>query len=413
LRELLQNAEILDAKDLLNLAQKQLDKAEKLAMQYEKYDFLTQISSFRMGIVMRQGDLGLEKMEQTLEQVFGQMRHYLHIYQNLNDYKELALRMLMLNRREQQIVTDEGRQRYDQIFENPLLGDSKLAESNRALLFCHQSRFIYHFADGDFPQSYVAASELVKLLESKPELLDERPENYVNSQQNLIMVSTLCQPPEVSLALIEHLKHFRSILPKVHFGRDLEEKVMLFAINLELQILTEGGQLDKAADRLPEALQFLENHQAKFNLNDGFVLVALRFKAARLALHLKKHSLALKQLNILLNDNRIGPEFEVFVNAKLLQVMVLFDAGEAQVLESAMLSLYRILQKRKQLKKFDKVLLLNLRKLSDFPEGSNLKPWFAQLVAELRKILDSQEEGPTMQQRDIFAWLEAKVAEGM
>ena len=409
LRELLTNAEILIGKKLYLQCQKQLDKAEKLALRFEKFDFLLQVAYFRMSLIMQYSQGSLERLQTTLGKIFFDLDKYLQLYQNLLSYKELSLQMLVQNRREQQIATPTGREAYDKLFANPLIADPVNAVSNRARLFCCQSRLIFFLADGDFGSSFDASAEIVSLMETMPELLDERPENYINSLQNLITVSTLAKPAETSLGLIAHLKKYRENIPSIKFEAALQPKVDFFAINLELQILLEDGRIEEAAHRLEEVREVLGFFEEGLNFNEGFVTVSLHFKVARLALSRREHRIALEHLNYILNDSGIDQGYDVFANAKMLQVMVYFDAGESELLESALLALYRVLQKRKSLKRFDKELIKALRKLVDLPKGKNLQPWFRDLLAELRAIVEGDQDSPTQSQKDIFYWLDAKL----
>lgn len=411
LRELLTNADLLNQRGLHVQAQKQLDRAEKLAIRFEKFDFLLQIANFRLNLTMQQSAVSLDKLQIQLESVFASQAKYFKHFEDLVAYKELALRMLLQNRREQYVSTDDGKEAYSKLFGNPLISNPENAESNRAKLFCSQSRFIYFLAIHDFDSSFEAAGEIVNLMELMPELLDENPENYINSLQNLITVSTLKQEDSVSLALIEHLKRYQENIPSIKFPASLNSRVGLFAINLEIQILMEGRQMAKAADRIDEAKAVLDSLTFEPNVNAGFVVLSLHFHISQLALFKGLHRLALQHLNLIFNDSGIDATYEIFTTAKLLQVMVYFDAGETHLLESALLSLYRILQKRERLQKFDRILIQALRKRVDFPANRDLKPWFRDLLAELRAIVEGNQDSPSMHQREIFYWLDAKLSE--
>ena len=409
LKEMLMNVEILMRKDLIRQCIKQLEKARKLALQYEKYEFLLEISAHRISMAVQVGAGNLERLETSLEEIFEETNAYFERYQNIQAYKKLSMQMLVLNRREAQIRTDTGRKSYAKILEDPLMQSVEQTLSMRAASFYLQSYFIYYFAHRDYEKSFDYAKRIVQAMETHQYLVQERPENYINAVQNMVMVSTMCRPLERSLELIDQLKNFAQRCPKVKFDKATHRKVPLFAYNLEIHLLMEHGDLENAAKLVPEAVELLEQQGYRYNVNEGYVLMDLYFKIARLYLFIGNFREAKTFVNRILNQEGVSGEYEVYLMARVLLVVVLFEAGEFRLLEYAVISLYRYLRKQQKLFRFEKALINFIRKSSGVPPGAALTPHFKQLRDELSEIVKDPQERHALQQFDIITWLDSKI----
>ncbi|MEM7035580.1 MAG: hypothetical protein AAF570_01300, partial [Bacteroidota bacterium] len=324
-------------------------------------------------------------------------------------YKKLSMQMLVLNRRETQVRTETGKNAYERIVAHPLMHDVEQTLSVRAASFYLQTFFIYWFAHREYKKSFDYARRIVDTMENHQYLVQERPENYINALQNMVTVSTMCFPLPRSLALIDRLKNFAERCPKVKFDAATHRKVPLFAYNLELHLLLEQGDLEKAATLLPDLTRLLEAQGLRYNVNEGYVLLDLRFKLARLHLLLGNFREALSFVNQILNQEGVSADYEVYLMTRILRVIILFEAGEYRLLEYAVISLYRFLRTRKKLFRFEKALIQFIRKSSGLIPGEALRPLFRQLRDDLSSIIEDPAERHALQQFDIIAWLDSKV----
>lgn len=406
LKELLMDAEILLRRDLYRQSAKQLEKARALALSHEKYEYLLEVGARQLTLAIKQKEGNLERLENSFVEVFRETQTWFERYRQIEAFRKLSLQMLVLNRREQHITSDEVRASYDAIINDPLMQNLDQDYSQRAHSFYYQCHFIYHFACGDQPKSFEYASKVVELLEENQHLIEERPENYLHSMQNLVVVSTLCRSVEESLELIERMKGFSERFPKIKFEQRLQRNVLFFAYNLELQLLIETSKMDAAAALLPQLQNLMQHFEFEYNVNEGYVLVAVYFKMAQVYLYKGEFELALSYVNKILNQEGLNEDYEVYLYTRLLRVMVLFDAGDYESLEYALMSLHRYLNKRKQKFKFEKALLRFLKKSFEVAPGKAIVPYFRKLRDELTVLMEDPAEPYHLRHFGIVAWLD-------
>ncbi|MEM0997383.1 MAG: hypothetical protein AAGN35_09905 [Bacteroidota bacterium] len=406
LKEHLMNAEILQRRGLPVQCGKQLDKARQLALAHEKYEYLLEIGALQLTLAMQQPEVNLERLAQRLEDIFTSTNQWFEYYRQIQVFRKLSLQMLVLNRREQHITGPEVKQAYKRILHHPTMQQLAADLPVRAQAFYNQCHFIYHFAAGDQNQAFAYVQQIVRVMEDHPHLVEERPENYVHTLQNMVVISTLCRSPQESLQLTERLKSFAERFPKVKFSQRLHHNALLFAYNVELQLLLSTKQMTTAANLLPGLEALLDQHPPRYNLNEGYVLLALYLQIANVYLYQKSFDQALSFVNRILNQPGINEEYELHLHTRLLRVMILFDAGDFESLEYTLLSLHRFLNKRRQKFSFEKALLRFLRKSFEVPNRRGLLPHLRKLRDELQLIVEDPEEPYHARHFGILDWLD-------
>jgi hypothetical protein len=292
--------------------------------------------------------------------------------------------------------------------DSPLMQREEGALSRRALLYYRQSKFVHAFAKGDFQAAFDACERIVDLLEHEPHLVEERPENYVISLQNLVMMSTFARPLNVSRNLIDRLRQYAARFPGVRFDEATVRKVPVFAANIELRLLLNHKLLDEAAQYLPAVLAQLEEGYA-YNVNEGYVLVDLYFMAASLYLQRREDRQALQFVNKLIHMEGLNADYEYFLDARILHAVILFETQETQLLEYALSSTQRYLQQKKKLFRMEKKLIDFLRKSADLAPGAKLDSALRELHRGLKAIQADPDKDGRLSQFDWMRWLESRI----
>jgi hypothetical protein len=384
IKELLMNVELLFRKDLVTQCLKQLAKAERLAQEHEKYEYLFEVNSIKIYLQLKAHEGDVERLEQVIEEIFTEIHQCFERFENIQVFRQLSHRILLLNRREQQALTPEAKLAYEQIMTDEALQKDNNALSSRAKVYYLQTWFIHYFAHGDYDASYDFAAQMIALMELHAHLVVERPENYINILQNLVVLSTFIQPMEVSLAHLSNLRSYAERFPKVRFDPATVSRVPIIAGNLELHLLMRSGQHQKAAELLPATLEALESPNYRYNLNEGYVMVDIHFKAACIYFITRDYRKALSFVNRIMNLDGLNAQFETYVNARILHVLILLETDDSQLFDYALVALNRYLREKGKLLEFERRLLACLRKADSLVPGSSHVP----LLAELRTTLD-------------------------
>ena len=408
LKEWMMNVELLLRKGLVKQSQKQLAKAEQVALEHERYEVTAEIAGYKMLMLMKDSKTDLDRVERKLQDTLAQSGQQFERLKNILAFRTLSMKMLMMNRRDPQAQTHESKAAYAEIMDDPLMQDKGNALSKRAELYFLQSHFVSHFAQSDFAKAFEVTMQIVDLMESHPHLVFERPENYVIVLQNAVMMSTFTQPLEVSRQLIARLVKFGERFPDARFDDITAAKVPVWAANIEIRLLMNHHLYDEAAVCLVKALSYLESGYS-YNVNDGYVLIDLYFAAARIHLLKRQYRQALSYVTKLMHMEGLNAEFEYFLDTRMIHIVILFETGENELLESALASLHRYLQQKRKLFQFEKTLLEFIRKASaDLPDISR-RQQLLQLRAELQRLDGTKEGGLSIPRSDILQWLDDRL----
>lgn len=390
LKEMLMNVEILQKKDLISQCLKVLDKAQRLASEYERFEYLFEIFSLRISLALKGKEYDLDKLEKQLESYFSESQRYFSQFFNIQRYKVMSLKMLLLIRKEQHMRSPEVVSRVKAIIEDPLLQNESEVLSERARIFYFQTLFIREFSEGNHLESYRLAYRIVDLMESNSWIIEERPENYLTSFQNMIMVSTLVLTMDKAVVEIRRLRNFASRLPHIKFDKKIEEKTVTMALNMELILYLRNEMIEEGLEILPRIREHLEKGAEFVNVNDGFIRLSLCSNAASLYFLSGDYESARPFISKLLQERSISDQFEIFLSARVMWIILLYETGDIRTMEYALISLYRFLRRRNKPYLLEKAMLRFIRESSGVKNDRQLKGKLREVKAELIKLREKE-----------------------
>lgn len=410
IRELLLNADILLQRNLPRQAAKQLNKAEKLAQANERFEYFPEIGAMQVSLAMKIGQDDLDQGAKDIEGIFEQTNSYFKAYQQLEHYRLLSLRLLFLSRKETVIRSEELRIAYSKIMQDPFLTADAPEKPLKSRVFYLQCHFIDRIAHSDFHRAYGFVSEVLEIMEENPWMIADRPENYVNSLQNQVAISTLVNEWEVTRPLLDKMKNIASRFPKVKFGRAALRRVPLYAYNTEIHQLIALGKYEETIPLIPEARKFVEDvRDYEVNVNEGFILLSLWLNLVHVHILLGRFKEALRYLDLILDSDKVSGDYEVYRDARVLRVIVLFEMGDEEMLDHALLSLYRFLRKREKLYRFEMAWIEFIRKSVRRGPDDSLREMFAKLRKDLKELQEDPAEKRLLTNFDMVGWLDKKI----
>jgi hypothetical protein len=410
LKEWLMNVEILLRKELIEQCIKILEKARRTAIEYEKYEYFLEILSYDMSLAMKVSEADLDKVWNQVEAFFAEADTYYEKFKNILTHRKLSMQLLILNRKEQHLRSDYSLKAYSDLMQHPITQGIGETRSVKARMFYLQSSYIFHFARSDYDRAYEAGSAMVMLMEEHPFLVEERPGNYLSALQNQVTMGVATLPFDRALGLVEKLKSFSAQFPRVKFEKGLEQKATLFAYLQQTSLYDHYENHAQGMEKVPEITAWLDGQDLKFNLNEGFVVLAIYLSMAKLAIFSGHNSDGLRLVNRILNHPGIGSGYWMHLTARLMQILFYLELGEFSLVESASTSLYRFLEKRKQLHRFERILMRFMRKTGNsLGNGGDISPLYRDLREELRKISDDPFEKNAFQQFDLPKWLDRRI----
>jgi hypothetical protein len=95
--------------------------------------------------------------------------------------------------------------------------------------------------------------------------------------------------------------------------------------------------------------------------------------------------------------------------ARIINLVCHFELGNFDVIKYYIISTYRFLWKRDDLRRFQKYILKFLKALDDKVNEKDLTPRFEQLILQLKELESSEYEKRVFIYFDIISWLESRV----
>lgn len=402
IREMLMNVELLLDKEMHSAARKELNRLRKLALKMEKLETLPEINSLELTLHLRERGVSLARLGEKLNSLLADTRLHSERFLNQLTYKKLSLEMFLLSRREQNVAGDRAVAAYQSLLNDPALIRAGQPSSLKSRIFHLQALSIYHMAARDTAACLDASAQIVSLMESYPELIAERPENYLASLQNLVNMSLMAGgPPGDTLVQIQKLKSMAEDKPGSLFARKDRNRALLFAWLNELSIYYETGQSAKAQALTHEVTHWLDHARLPAGVNEGYAVNALRFVIAKIHLSTRHYDQALQAVNQILNSGNIDPQFELYLSARMLQLILFLERGETTMLGYAENSLRRFMMKRGALHPAERILLQFIKGSTDDGVTGDR----GMLRRQLEEAMKIAPRPAAFSQFDVLRWL--------
>lgn len=396
-KECLEYTEILLDKGLKEQALQQLQKGQKIAHQYNLISYVPEFLRLERKV------LGLPIKEKDLEKQYDRYKDAIAKLENFNEYDFLHSRTNFVRRKVGKTRNPEDLKLFAEVLNHPLMQD------NQALSFFAKIRFYqiwasYSYSKNDWQKEFEYNKQLIELMESKKEFLEEHPLEYAATYSRILILTKQAAPD----AYFSTLRNFRDIPTKtVRHQRQVKSLIECLAYSTEFVRMIKQGLFDEAVIVIPEFEQFLMNYD---DLIDASFKMNSYYKFAYVYIGLDDYSRALDYLNKVLNefDEKIRPD--IYRYSKTLTLIVHLELGNTTLLPYISKSTLHYLKSRKKLFKTEKLLMDFIKKIK--PDANNPHSWKKHLPAlrsEFIQVFKDPNERNALQYFDFMTWLDSKI----
>ena len=386
---MLHQAEILSAKGLSIARKELLDKAGKMADEYE-------LSELKLEVVRLQnlepGDInistGLLNETKKLTERILEENKIKHLNNRMSLYQRKVghrLTVTQLKYLEKQMLSTIDAHKYK--------GDTFFNQ-----FFYFRMLSLYHSMAGRIHEAHENDMRLLNLFKQSPKMIDMQiwRERYLSALSRLITSSSLIGKNEM-------LAHVSDEIKKL----EITDKRKAFVdINI-LDAYMQMGEFEKSSDLVRQ----VENNPDFYHKNLGPTnRTALYFNLAVLNFGLEKYSRSLNWINSIINnpDNR-SEDIGITNTIRILRLILYYELGYIDVLEYELRSTYRYISKQKNLYKFDQLVLQFIRKAVTLNNRDKLKSLMEQTRNSFVKLSRIKSEEQTLSYFDFISWLGSKL----
>lgn len=390
--EYLINAEILFLKGMVQLALKELNKAERMCDYYEFLEEKIPVLEWKSKVLLNLNEFEKQRLNSTSEQML-----ILKI-ENLKRYNRIHEDLISVFRRNGWPANDIERLIYKEISSKALL--LAKPESNRAkIIQLTMSTFLARLNAHPTSDPSVRTA-LNEILKTYPGIAVSTPSYLLPAFNHLLQHLIETGNVEAFRASTSALEELEFLSPSGN--RHAQELSLL----LQIQFYLSLDLKDEIAKKESQFRSCLETKTGKtFNIRQAEISFLLSYfyllnGQAQQALHF---------LMRLIHNPMPEGSGDLKSLMRILEIMVHFDLGNIDLIESKLLNTKRYLKRHNQLYGFEILLLSAFHKILKSDTEDLRQKLFAQLHEKLRKQMDADVSKNTyFRFFNIQKWIELK-----
>lgn len=387
LLEMLADISFLWRRNLREPAEKIINRANALALQYEEFE-LAQKTLFWMDIAAQAMPPGkaAERRRKHVFAIRNDVRAKLEIYETYLTFSAEIGRWMRLEG-----VTHPRKipPEVVAIIQHPLMQSEDNAPSLYAKLLYNNIRLLcssYFEVSSDL--GFPFARRRYELLAERLDIIREKPKIFIQTTQQYIQRAVFLRQFDLVRPAMLNLRQVAESFRGPEFGSARTEAAGAIVM-VETLYYLNSCEFAEGATHFAEWEQLLTEH------GDGIgdeLLRPLYFNMAILAVLVEDYGVALR----LLRHSLSLPEKtrrDIVSAARLLELIVHYKLGNALLLEYAVRSVYRYLSKRERLGKIEQIVLRFLRKLPDIRTNGELRRRFVELHRDISTYSTKEKQG--------------------
>lgn len=397
LNHLLQSVSVLFKRGFYDDCRELLNKASKIARQYESFVHLLEIVRWEKHLAYTRMDVDFlhkqfEQLEFAETQALEQLR-------NNAAYRKLFFQAYTTIKREALHRGEDRMARLQKLVQHELLTDPDRALSYKARVLYYRTLNLYHYAALEPEQFYDSGKKLVELLESHPHFLRENLSDYIAALSNFIL----------SCGLLERYEEVEATLKKLRLLTPITEDDRR---KIHRQYYTNKFVLCIFTGAFEEARQEMERCQleaAQFDPHD-YETASFYFQYCCICFGCGDFGGALDYLNQWLNQPRTVEREDLQSLARILSLILHFEMGNTVLLESLLRSATRFLQKKNRLYDLERRFFHFMSELMRAPSTRDQKRVFQKMRDDLNLFSSLPDARVLLQTLDLAAWLDGKLS---
>lgn len=406
IRTMITQADILYKRKLKKMADKIVDKAEELALEHEKHEYLLLLCAVKSNMALELDEF--DDMKEFMETGIKKEQRYMEHYNNTIAYRNLAITDTVINQSPELFSGSKAqRKSIKKLFAHPMLQDSRRAltlSSKKYFYSLNYKRFITQNKLSEKEKAYRMFKEWVQYLENKGAVLNSVPEMYIWALARLFVClhRSAFKENEVE-QIFSKAKHFYESLPKKRMNQNIQMRFANFManyINIQLFFLTP----EKSVKQIAEMNGSTYRHLYPVELNTiGYFNMAMSYFL------LAQYHQALACLNNVVNiKSKIRMDSQA--DGRIFLLIIHYEMKNMDLLPYIAKSSERWLEKNNYaLKSFDKLLMDFFKyKLPKINTNEQQTKELSALLAQLKK--EKHKEYSIFQKEfDMVSWLESKI----
>lgn len=360
LNDCLSNLNILFNKELFQLCEVEVKKAERIAVEYDLFSGLNEVQNWKRKLAQTKDPSNFSLFKQILQQQIDSVERL----KNQHSYYQLITDL------SESIIAG---------YKGPIPNEELLEDINNASSFesgvihCN-ARYFKAVNLGNADETKECLNDLIAFFELHKNKLEQYPGLYISSMNNAISYFVFTVDYDTALKMIVQLQDFYDRI-KLQKENITLLKQALRMYNLELEIYRQLQAESENKDKIESIHLTVEKAMNK--MPDSY-LISFWFQLANIYFVLEDFKTALKFLNKIMDNNFGDTRSDIQLHARILNLMVHFELNNLFVLRYFVESAKRMAKKVPYDQQFLKKLLSCFSKLGQL-SPSDFKAVFTEL----------------------------------
>ncbi|TAH27149.1 MAG: hypothetical protein EAZ07_02645 [Cytophagales bacterium] len=402
IREQIDYIQILIERRLYTSAQKCIDKAKKMAQTHLNLELQLEILKIEKSLVMQ----NISDVKNNVDNIVEEVQLLNQQINNINTFTNLSIKLNSFYTKSGFIRDEKDDQRIKDFFNKNISYYQEQELSIAEKINLYRLYIGYYFFLQDFNNGYIYSKKLEEIFESEQPLIENMPDEYIKALNNLLIAQYKLFLYTDFVATNQKLQSITSH-PKVRINENIRIKLLKYFYTHEINKFFMTGDFNSG-------VEIIINQQGK-ELNllimmlDKHSSLILNYKIACLHFGAGNYSQSIKTLHKIINSQEHDLREDLHCFARIMNLVCHYELKNFDVIKHYIISTYRFLLKKDDLRLFQKYVLKFLKNLSLEMDNKDLLFQFQELKNQLTTLIDSPYEKRAFIYFDIISWLESKI----
>ena len=402
MQELIKNVQLLYDKALYKECYKIVRKAKKEAHQYEEFYYLLELIAWQRVLIEEGYSRGkfavdIDKLIEEEEMILEKLRN-LAEYQILNSKINYVFRKggYTRNEKEKKIVND--------IMNHHLITGKDTAISLKASTACYYIQGLCAWTNRDMELAFINFEKVMDRFKQNSRLIYELPKRYSRVLNHQLLYYIDAGKFD---QFFDKLGEMKRLLKNPAFDSiDLQIRIFTFSTIAELLACDALKDYERGEEVVQQILRGLKRYKNKISKED---IIVFYYNISRHYVGYGNFKKALEFINKVLNDNEANLRQDIFVFARLLNLIIHYELGNFDLLDYIIKSTARYIKKKNRDYPYENTVLKYIRKLVRAQQSrQSTEGIIHEFKEELRQLYKDPYQLIKLEYFDILAWLEDK-----
>jgi hypothetical protein len=402
-RSYLDYADILFEKGLYGHGQKVLQKAKKIAIDYDLLVALDEISIMEHKIAVKTFDL--EELQRCIKEDHPESRKVRELNNMMAEFESLAARLRVVSIESKyypNLKTVELRN----IMQHPLLQIQVANLPYLGQIEWYDIWSLYHVIRGDFEKAYDLRSHALALLEQKQNKIHDSPQTWIHhARRMLILLGTFHRYKEFDAEMVR-VRNFIKEIPEDKKTTNLKTEIYTTIYIAALDIDIDRGLFERGAEFAKEVETGFKDLVYQISTDGQIVLY---YNLFYVYFGNREYSKALRWLNQILNNNYGNIRLDIQCYARIVNIILHYELGNHELIAGLVRSSDRFISKHDLKKDFESAFLRNAVKYLQEPFNKNMREPFQKHITILEEITSDPSRTRALEFFDVICWLRSRV----